>query len=248
MGICISYKGSLSDPRMLDKALDEVRGFCRRAGWPCEDFSEHYSGVALTTQAEADDDPGAKPKHPPEPWPETKEKYGLRARVSKLYPPGLIEETVRGVMVSPTDTDSLRLVFDKNGRLVNYMELPVDIVINAIPDTAHYIAFPHFLKTQGAPASHAALCLLLRMLKQKFMKNLIVKDPTRFWATGNFARLEREHAELGAIIGLFRTSKNLGGLLRAMGVDIPGSKVEQLDPNLKIPVAKKKTKKKSALN
>jgi len=244
LGICIYYQGSLSDPSTLDEAVHEIRRFCSRAVWQCEDFSEHYSGVTLTTQAQADGDPNTEVRDP-EPWPELPEGFfGVRGRVSKLHPPRLIEETVRGVIVAPPDTDSLRLVFDRSGRLVKYMEFPAELVINAIPDTIHYVAFRHFSKTTGAPASHAALCVLLQMLKWRFMKNLEVTDDTKFWETGNIKSLERQHAEMSALLGIFRESKDLGGLLRALGVDVPeGSKIERLDLRGEMLSATKKTKK-----
>ena len=248
MGICISYRGSLSDPATFDEAILEIRGFCSRAGWRCVDFSEHYSGVVLTTQAQADGDPGTKVRNP-EPWPELPDgETGIRGRVSRLHPPGLIEETARGVIVTPPDTESLRLVFDRNGRLVQYMEFPAFLVIDALPDTVHYAAFPHFTKTSGAPATHVALCLLLDMLKQKFMKNLKVTDDTGFWKARNIERLERRHAEMSGLLGRFRESKDLAGMFRALGVDIPeGSKIKLLDPHLEIPAVTKK-KRKTPLN
>jgi hypothetical protein len=241
MGICISYKGSLSDPATLDQAVTEIRGFCNRVGWECQDFSEHYSGVVLGTQAEADGDPGTEVPDT-EPWPEPERPYGLRGRVSKLHPPGLIEETVRGVIVVPPDTESLLLVFDRSGRLVRYREFPAELIINAIPDTLHYAAFPNFIKTSGAPASHAAVCMLLHMLKEKFIKNLEVRDGAEFWETGDVKRLERKHAEMMALIGIFRGSKDVGALLRTLGVDIPEGKVEILDSRIEIPPATKAKK------
>jgi hypothetical protein len=245
MGICISYQGSLSDPSTLDEALREIRGFCRSARWRCEDFSEHYSGVTLTTQAQADGDPSAKKIRDDEPWPELPEgHYGIRGRVSKLHPPDLIEETVRGVMVAPPDTESLRLVFDQKGRLVHYMELPAELVINALPDTIHYVAFPHFVKTSGSAASHAGICELLHLLKRKFVKNLKVKDETSYWKTGDVESLKRQHAAMDSVLGTFRKSKDLGGLLRALGADIPGGeKIELLDPRIDdLPATKAKKK------
>ena len=248
MGICISYQGSLSDPAALDEAVHEIREFCNRAGWQCQDFSEHYSGVIISTQAQADGDPGTEDAGT-ESWPAMPEgQFVLRGRVSRLHPPGLIEETVRGGIVVPPDTESLRLVFDRSGRLVRYMDLPAELVINAIPDTVHYAAFPNFVKTSGAPASHAAICMLLRMLKQKLMKNLEVNDDTGFWKTGSVETLARKHAEMNALLSIFHRSKDVGALLRALGVDVPkGGKIEKLDPRVEMPSAGKE-KKKTTLN
>jgi hypothetical protein len=234
MGISISYKGSLSDPTSLDEVVREVRSFCRQVAWECEDFSEHYSGVVIMTQAEADG-ARASEEREYEPWPESTEGQSLRVRVSRLHPPPLIEETVRGVVVTPPDSDSLRLAFDCGGRLVRYLDLPAEVVINAIPDTNHYIAMPHWLKTTGAPATHAALCALLRMLKGKYMKDLEVSDETGFWKSGNVARLEFEHAQMGTLVGVFQKSLSVGGLLNGLGMEVPeNGRIQMLDPRIPV--------------
>ena len=53
MGICISYKGSLSDPSRLEEAIAEVKKFCVRAAWRCEDWEEHVSGLLLASKGRA---------------------------------------------------------------------------------------------------------------------------------------------------------------------------------------------------
>jgi hypothetical protein len=190
----------------------------------------------IVSQAEADRDRGAKTADPdPEPWPETEQTHGLRARIGKNRPPPLIEETVRGIYAIPPDTESLRLVFDHTGRLVHYMELPPEIVIGAVAGTNHYMAFPHFVKTQGATGSHVALCLLLQLLKRKYMPKLVVRDDTGFYKSGNLADLEQSHAELSAILGVLKRSKDLGGLLRWLGMEVADGKVRLLEPDIPKP-------------
>ena len=71
------------------------------------------------------------------------------------------------------------------------------------------------------------------MLQQKFMTNLQVDDDTGFWKTGNIGVLEWKHAEMSAILGVFRGSKDVGALLRALGVEVPtDARIAQLPPNL----------------
>ena len=199
------------------------------------------------------DDPGKFKSEPVEPWPEEPEgHYGPRARVSALRPPPLIEETVSGVIVSPPESESLRFVFDSQGRLVNYWEFPFELIINAIPDTVHYIAFVHAVKVLGSVETHIAICLLLRMLKRKYMKNLRGDDETRFWNTWDIAKLGRRHAEMGALIGLVGRSIESGGLLSELGAEIGGDgKIRLLDPDLSAPAPKAKaaaTKRKPRVN
>lgn len=237
MGICIDYKGSLNDLSQLDEALREVRAFCRQAKWKFKSHTEEYSGVLLCSQEEAEGDEESPPD--PEPWPEMPEgerPMGIRARVSKHNPPPFIEEKCRGIIVYPGDTEPLRLIFNSKGRMINYMELPEKFIINALPDTAHYIAFPLWVKTSGAPSQHARLCMLLRILKQKFMRNMKVKDPTGYYRTGNVEKLISEHTLMSALLGMFESPEAVRALVNMSGVPVDEkTKITRLDPNLAAP-------------
>jgi hypothetical protein len=240
MGINIYYRGSLSDPSELAEALGAIRAFCAKACWQCEDFSENYSGVALMTQDQAENPD--KTSAPEEPWPDRPENdYGPRGRVSRLRPPPLLEETVTGVFVSPSASETLRFGFGNSGRLLNYVEFPAEFISNALPDTIHYIAFTHAVKVFDSPETHAAICLLLRMLKDRYMPNLEVTDATGFWETWDMKSLMGDHARMSALTGALRTSFGSGNLLKAVGVTIAGDgKIRLLDPVIKeAPPAKK---------
>ena len=203
MGICITYKVSLSDPSSLDEAISEIRHFDAQAGWPCHDISEHYSGVTLMSQAEVDGDQGMDTWESEAVSQPQEGCFALRVTVSSHHPPRLIEETAIGVIVAPPDTESLRFVFDRSGRLIRYMDLPKEVIGNAIPNTVHYLAFPNFVKTSGAVASHVAICRLLRMLKKKFMPDLRVDDEAGFWKKGDVKVLRKKHAQMTALISAF---------------------------------------------
>ncbi len=195
------------------------------AGWPCKDYSEHYSGVAVYTQEEADNPKPSTADPDEEPWPENLQgRGGMLVRVSRRRPPPLLEETVSGVYVCPPNSESVRLVFDRSGRLVHYHDTPPEMVLNAMPDTAHYIAFRHFVKICGSPKEHAIVCLLLRMLKDKHMKDLQVTDDTGYWESGDFEDMEMRHVEMLLLIAALRQSLEKAG-------------VKMLDPRLADPMA-----------
>ncbi|MBI4910735.1 MAG: hypothetical protein HY820_44385 [Acidobacteria bacterium] len=219
MGITINYKGALDDPSRINEALKEIRAFCKRVGWSYTNHSEHISGVELHTQEEADGVVKIKPRKD-DPWPEEKEKskFSLRARVSRKYPPPLVEEVVRGVLVHAPGTETLRLVFNKKGRLCHHMELPVEVIIDALPDTIHYMAMPGWVKTTGAVESHQKICELLHMLKEQFMSKLQVSDGTGYFKTGNLKKLRQEHGMMSGLIDFFSDPRMLNPVLRMAGL------------------------------
>ena len=117
-------------------------------------------------------------------------------------------------------------------------------MINAIPECGHYLAMVHFVKMDSAQ-THLAVCLLMRLLQDKYMPDLHV-DATGFWENLDFRSLEAEYGYMGALIGVFRKSMESGTLRKHVGVEIAGSgKVTMLDTNLPEPVRGKTAKAKS---
>ncbi|MEZ5400501.1 MAG: hypothetical protein R2729_12585 [Bryobacteraceae bacterium] len=214
MGICITYSGKLADPARLDELLDAVRGFCRRVKWRFEEESRHLCGTLLFSPKDV--------KTAPEPEPK-REKRKYRSLDDIAPPPAqpfgytvgscarLIDLDVRGVIVMPPDTDPFQLVFDSNGELLFYIEVPDFMVINAAKGESYYAAFPFFAKTSGAVRTHSLICTLLTLIRP-YMKRFRVTDPTGYWKTGNLDKLIGEHMVMGALGGVLAES-SLGGLL-----------------------------------
>lgn len=115
------------------------------------------------------------------------------------------------------DCEPLNLIFDENGRLVNFLYLignavdpasqttepaePRRIIVldgnGVVEKTENDLADYHEIglwwastKTQAAgPAAHIALCKLLRYLEAKYFERLEVNDETQYWETGEVERL-----------------------------------------------------------
>ena len=167
MGICINYNGTLDDPTRLDEVLDKIRDFCKAAGWECHEASDHFSGVIGVPHEMMNHNPADGPR------PDLKHIWDMTKR-----PPQLIEETVRGVLVVPPDTEWVRLKFDQRGRIVDYWEMTADQFIGGIAGETHYMALALFCKTAGPSFessidSHIGICALLKML-EPYMSNLHV--------------------------------------------------------------------------
>lgn len=242
VGIHIHYKGNLDDPSRRDEALDDIREFCRTAGWKWKDWSEHYSGVMIVTQEQAD---GDVPSHN-EPWPEDLEPVELgcvtiRARVSTLHPPPLIDETCLGVLVEPPGTDVLRLTFNSAGRLFQCWPLPRHIIAGAIPDTEHYMAFEHSIGTTGQAETHASICSLFDRLKKSFMSNLAIRDTSRFWETRDMQQLRSQQSMMASAFGLFQNPSTMMTLLKVIGRPVAeGTKITPARVGVPEPAEKKK--------
>lgn len=242
MGIIISYRGSLDDPSRLGEAVNDIRAFCKQAGWPCEDFSEEYSGVLLVEPEVADGEEEPKGGFPWQGVP-TELRGDFGARINKKFPPKLLEETHQGVMVQPPDAETLCLTFNPRGRICHLFEFPAEGILDAIPDTAHYIPFPNSIKVWSAE-SHAGVCLLLRRLKDKFISNLNVEDDTGFWDNQNYKKLCRHHMEMSSLIGSMSKPGTLNAVLKAAGMpELEGAEVIATNATIRVPKRPKPAKK-----
>lgn len=193
VSIALYFTGRLADPWRLDEALRAITAFCEERDWIAEEWSQRVSGVALVTAAEL----YGESKRPREPWPAASGGSGagdqsLRARVRRKYPPPRLEETNRGLEVTIPGLARVLIAFTPAGHLAEYYEMDRAFVIDAIPNTAHWIASMLGV-TAGSVAAHAGICELLAMLQSRFVPDLSVEDPTDYWATGDVRTLLQEY-------------------------------------------------------
>ena len=226
MGIAISYNGSLDDVSRLEELVADVRQFCQSVGWEFAEISQHISGVALAGTAADFTGPkkrGKKPKGPKvdmEKWPEelTTRMGGLTLRFD-VGPPDLLEETWRGILVNPPGTESVWLTFDAHGRLCHYMDVPQRMIKGKLKDQKHYWCFPVFTKTSGRVDEHIGICLLLKMVRDKYMKNLKVDDDTGYFKTGDLKKLHADNAVMAVFLGALKSNPAfLATIFKAAGL------------------------------
>jgi hypothetical protein len=219
VGLTIYYKGKLNDPSKIGEVIEAIDAFCKRVGWKCKPYSEQISGVVLLRPEVSCD--GQKSKRDPdeEPWPEPPPGAdSFMARVSSRRPPNLIEETIRGVIITVAKVGQVQITFDSTGRLCRYMEIPDFAIHNAIPETSHWAAMPLWADTTGAVELHVGLCALFRMLQDRYIDNLKISDETGYWKAGNLKRLREHHMGMSALIGIFNQPENLNVFLEAAGL------------------------------
>lgn len=196
MGICIGYSGRLNTPGQLDTLLRDVRKISANCKWRCTDVDKEVAGLLLRQTGK---------NTPPE-----------------KNPPRLIHERLRGLYVTPPDTETLELVFDTRGRLVCYQQIPTDFITGPIaPDATYFMQFPLWVKTTGALDTHVALVFLLRHLQDRYIRNLKIKDDTGFAKTMDYDRLVREHSAMSFMVHSLQSPEFTRNLLQAGGFPLP---------------------------
>ncbi|MBM3736381.1 MAG: hypothetical protein FJW39_11400 [Acidobacteria bacterium] len=249
MGTYIHFKGCLDDPSRIDEVFADVREFANAVGWTTEDYTEHVSGVMIVTP-EQEDDPNPPPpeKLDPEdePFPKGFGKRGaitIQARVRKRHPPPLLEETLRGIIVRARETPGVLLKFNSTGRLVEFLELPTEYIMNAIPETVHYIAYAKWVCTTGSVDEHMFMCALFDRLKRKFMSNLHISDNTGYWDERDLRKLRREQIIQGSFKRMMSDPGSAELFVKAAGLVPEDAKVR---PVTEADLARPKPKRRSA--
>ncbi|MBL8234418.1 MAG: hypothetical protein JNL98_38325 [Bryobacterales bacterium] len=180
MGISIGYSGRLDDPTRLDELIAYAKDRAKGWGWDCQDYCQPFSGMFFS---------GGR------------YEVGKGMQVRKGDPvPTLIEDEVRGVLLLPPRTDALCLIFNREGRLANYHEVPPGRILSPapIPGEKYFMEFGLWTTLTGEVHVHIRLATLLRELQSLFMHNLDVSDATGYWETGDLETMATEHLILGA--------------------------------------------------
>ena len=156
----------------------------------------------------------------------------------------LLEEVWRGIIAHPPGCESLALTFDGQGHLCRFVDIPGDMVKGPLRGQKHYLCFPLFCKTTGEMDQHIAICVLLRMLRDKYFKSLKVEDGTGYFKSNDLEKLKKEHRMMAGIVGALNSSPAfLTAVLKAAGVDEEAAKsAVPLDPNISLPSAGAKDK------
>lgn len=248
MGICIGYRGTLNDMASIENLISDVRLFCQQVGWEFDEVSDPISGIAMGT---ADDFMGRPKKQaksvPVEEWPEeeTTRMGGLTLHFDSKNPL-FIEETWRGIIAHPPETESLAITFDGKGRLCQYRPVSDKWVKGPMKGHKHFLCFPLFCKTSGEVDQHIAICMLLKMLRRRYIRNLKVDDDTDYFKTGDMAKLQESHGIMAGLIGAIqRDPAFLKGILKAAGVEDAAAEGAVLLPEgiMQKPMPARKTKK-----
>lgn len=212
MGIVIGYKGSLNNPAQVDVLLDDMRHCATKLGWPCQDISYPVSGLVA----------------------------GLSGPGNEESPPQLVEEEIHGILIQPPDTETLTLTFNREGKLIQYMEIPRQLLVNPQPDETYYLESTPWVKTTGQMESHFLILVLLRRIRNRYMTNLEIRDDTGFWETGDFEKLRSGHSFMSSVVSTFRDPHDAQALLTSLGEE--SENLQHLDPAFesKQPLARKR--------
>lgn len=224
MGIHLDYRGKLADLSRLDELIGEVKAFCRQAHWEYLEVDEHLDGIRFGSLADDDPPRGSRKKksglvrtHETHPDEFVEHNMGSLTMWFDQVHPNLMDEAVRGIYCYPPGTESVNLVFDGSGNLCTYMELGEHMVKGRFQNVKHYMFSYPFTKTTGCIEEHILICQLLKLLQQKYIPKLKVRDSTGYFQSGNEKDLRLESMAMSAFVGMLRQSP---GLVKGM-LDLP---------------------------
>ena len=160
MGITIFYQGALRDVGQMSQLTAQIQAVCARLQWPCRVVDERILGIAERfeiSQIETDD--------------------GIPTSTLEIFPVR-VDDHVRGIAIAPPDCETLRLIFDRDGRLIDYDSGP-----SQEQQSGRYgLINKHlWIKTQfSSPEVHIQVCELLRIV-EPFMAEWEVTDDGGYW-------------------------------------------------------------------
>lgn len=220
MGITINYWGNLDDPEQVDEFSLQMTFRANELGWESWKVDERIVGQAYYMaghEISDTDRPGVK-----------RGTMGLGMKS--------VDDRIRGVMIQPPGTETLRLTFNRAGRLVSYTAMPgrfkpqeteLGMAMSVTQESGYYLENTvEWVKTTGEVEAHVKIIELLRYAKDNFIGDLHVDDHSGYWDTGDRNKLAREHAGMSALIDIFREPAMAKALLDLAGIE----GVENIEP------------------
>lgn len=205
MGICIAYKGKLRAPTLVTELVNDISKKAAMVGWRCETMANLIAmdivrtggldGISLYPSKECEplhlhfDRDGTFVNHGYYTLHKDPEKAAaLRAAMaeSAAFIQGLLDSSKQA---RHDETAGIR---------VELVAMP-EPTGNFIEDGMRY----NWTKTQFAGARiHAALCALLRYIKERYAPDLEITDDSGYYIDHDYAKLEGELAAVDHILAL----------------------------------------------
>jgi hypothetical protein len=134
------------------------------------------------------------------------------------------DNKLKGICISPPESEPLFLTFEPGGRLCS----PAEIMVNEPADPFYYTIHT---KTQFAgPTAHMALLRLFKYLGDKYFSELIVDDEGLYWGTWDEKVLLAQFEKYNSVFNL--VANILSGAEKKPG-ETTGSLVDRLEKLLK---------------
>lgn len=199
MGITIFYRGTLRDLHQIPQLVAQIETACDRLQWPYEVIDERILGTAeryRTIDIETDD--------------------GIPTSTFEIDPVP-VDDLLRGILIGPSQCDTLSLTFGRTGRLIDYGPLPPE---EDQPGRYGLILETLWTKTQfSSPEVHIQVCELLR-IAEAYMAEWEVIDEGDYWGQWDVQVLETTWAKYAGIIAALSDPATLQEFLDDAGMDM----------------------------
>jgi hypothetical protein len=244
MGICIGYRGKLSDPAVTGELVADLQGKARAAGWPSKTMEELLGQGLVTCAGLA----GMTVYPHRECEPVHLHFDGDGTFVNHFYV-GLLRDEKKAGMMMEALAESIALTRQLGARKQTGVRRPRGArrergpasvrAAELTPPGAEFFkegTRHNWTKTQFAgPRVHAAVCDLLRHVKARYAPDLEVTDDSEYFADGDYAKLEASFAYIERMVDLttqaFATvtsgssaPKTLDGLLDRVNAELAGAR------------------------
>lgn len=205
MGISIGYKGRLSDPAVLPELISDLKSKARAAGWLCKTMDELMAegrvtcsglqGITVYPHSECEpvhlhvDAEGTFVNHT---------YFALLSDPKKaaMFVEALAESAALTQQVSQKAAKKEEV---RGGPRVDVVQLPTGAGLAFFKEGSRY----NWTKTQFAgPKVHVAVCDILRHVKDRYAPDLLVTDESRYFETGDYAKLEADLAYVDRLADL----------------------------------------------
>jgi hypothetical protein len=206
MGICIAYQGKLSNPELVAELIADLRSKANAAGWRCKTMEELVAegrvtcpglqGITLYPHRECEpvhfhvDPEGAFVNH-----------FYMALLSDEKKASMMIEALKESMVLTRTLTSRGETEETRRPRAARSSDAPSEAARAGDPNEAPGTAFfkegarYNWTKTQFAgPKTHAAVCEILRYVKERYAPDLQITDDTKFFESGDYTELEANFA------------------------------------------------------
>jgi hypothetical protein len=222
MGIAIAYRGRLDDPGVVAELVNDLAAKARSAGWLYKTMQELLAegrvtcagleGITLYPH------PECEPLHFHFDREGTFTNHTYHALLSDTKKANMMREALaESAALTRSFTRAAREKAPREGQAegsagaqrvhISVPDLPEDPGADFFKEGSRY----NWTKTQFAgPKVHVAVCAILRYVKQRYARDLEIKDDSGYFVDGDYAKLEAQIAYVDRIASL--TSQAIGAV------------------------------------
>jgi hypothetical protein len=211
MGICVAYMGKLHDPALVPELVSDLKAKAEAVGWPSKTMTELVADGSVTCSGLE-----GITLHPHRECEPLHFHFDREGRFVNHFYYTLLGDTEKASMVRQALAESMAFTRKLTGRSQNAAgrgrskagKAPhVTIGVPDMPEASGGFfeggVRYNWTKTQFAGAKvHAAVCALLRHVKQRYAPELEVTDDSGYFVDGDYQKLEAQLAHVDYLVSI----------------------------------------------